>query len=852
MRVPLVASITGLVLAGVTPSALPSGSTHSVPAAVGHRLTTGVDLVRLANVFAGTDTALADQGTGGSAGNMSPAATAPFGMLSWGPRTVPDAVAFGAGYTYSDKTISGFDLTRFQGGGCAGFQDVPITPTTTAVTTSPASLLSGTFDPALDSSFDHRHESASPGTYSVVLNPGTRRAIDVKLAASTRAGIGAFRFPAGSTGTVVINAGGSADAVDTAGVRILPASRTVEITVANGRFCENPLGATLHVVIRFNRPFASHAVWQGESFHEGGTAATGHALVGIGYTPGFGGLPASLPGNPSGTAQAGAVLRFATAHHPRVTARVGLSYVSMHGARVALRREIAGSSLNEVRRATAARWARLLGKVRVAGGAQVDRRMLATTLYQSLLSPQVLGDIDGRFPGLDGRIHRAHGWTAYTQMSLWDEYRTHAQLLAMVAPRQARDMARSLLADERIAGFLPRWPAGASSPNVMVGDPAVPFLADLAAFGVRGFSRQAALAAAVHGARSNGLDDEKLGDAVVAATQGPIMIGRGTYTERPANAFYQRLHYVPIELDTTTNTTGGIELFLSQQVVWGSASTSLEYATADFATSQLAAATGHCATAREFLGRAGWWRESFDDATGYVEPRSLTGVFLPIGRTGQAHGFVEGDGSQYTFMVPFDVAGLAKSLGGPKALVARLDALFTRLNAGPNSPNAFLGNEPQLDTPYEYLWAGRPDRAEVVVHRALDSMYAPTPGGYPGNIDGGTMTSWWIWNAIGLYPAIPGDDVLTVGAPRFSRVVINLPGGKSLRVEAPAGSRAKPYVTSAALNGHRLDRAWVRYADLAKGATLHLTTSGQPGRWALSVAAAPPSYPASSRPRCAS
>jgi predicted alpha-1,2-mannosidase len=840
------------VVAATVVSEAPSaaGASRSALGRADPPLLSGAQLVRLANVFAGTDTKLKDQGTGGSAGNMSPAATAPFGMLSWGPRTVPDAVAYGAGYTYSDTKISGFDLTRFQGGGCAGFGDVPIMPTAEAVTKSPALPFSGVLDGALTAGFDHQHESASPGAYSVELNPGTRKAVGVELGTTTRAGVGRFTFPASaSTGTVVVNAGGGRDAVDHAEVRIRPGGQVVEVRAGNGRFCENPLGTTLHVVMRFDRPFASHAVWRGQTFREGGTSASSRALVGIGYTPGFGGLPADVPYYPADTAQAGAVLRFPVVRHRAVGVRIGLSYVSMHGARAALRREVGGRGLGEVRRETNARWSRLLGRVRVGGGADVDRRMLATTLYQSLLSPQVLGDVDGRFPGLDGRVHKAHGWTAYTQMSLWDEYRTHAQLLALVAPRQARDLARSLLADARIAGFLPRWPAGAASPNVMVGDPAVPFLAALEAFGVRGFDRTAALAAAVHGANSNGLDDERLSDVVAGTAKDTSGLRRGTYAERPGNPLYLRLHYVPSELDTTTNTTGGILLVASSAVVWGSASTSLEYATADFATSRLAAAVCDRSTERDFLRRAGWWRESFNPTSGYIEPRSATGVFLPGSETGSAHGFVEGDGSQYTFMVPFDVAGLARALGGKAALIARLDRLFTKLNDGPNSPYAFLGNEPQLATPYEYIWAGRPDRTQDVVHRALDLMYAPTPDGYPGNTDGGTMTSWWLFNAIGLFPAIAGDDVLTIGAPRFSRVVIALPRGHELQIVTPGGTRSRPYVDSADLNGRPLDKAWLRYSRLENGATLRLTTAGNASTWARD-GVAPPSYPATRGATC--
>ncbi len=840
MRFRVVAALVTVGLVAASPlyaNAWPAAKHERVPH-VG-RLTTGAQLVRLANVFAGTDTTLADQHTGGSAGNMSPAATAPFGMLSWGPRTSPDSVAFGAGYTYSDTKIVGFDLNRFQGGGCTGFGDVPIMPTTATISSSPARLLSAATDPVLTASFDHAHESASPGRYSVTLNPGTTKAIRVDLGAATRAGAGRFSFPrSASTGTLVVNAGGSQTPDTAAAVRILPARHSVDITVRGGRFCEQPVGDTLHVVLRFDRAFGSFGVWQRQGFREGGTHASSRAATGLGDVPGAGIPP--LPDSLSATAQAGAVLRFPLRADRSVGVRVGMSYVSLAGARAALTREVAGRSVADVQAATARHWAELMNRIRVAGGAPVDRRMLATTLYQSLLSPQVISDVDGRYPGIDGLVHRAHGWTAFSQMSLWDEYRTHAQLLAVLAPRQAAGMARTLIADWRSAGFLPRWPVVGGSPDIMVGDPAVPFLADLEAYGVTGFSRRAAAAAAVHGAASNGVDDES--PRMLAGVLDPETLAGGYYAERPANPAYLALHYVPAELDASTNTTGGIEFLASPDLVWGSASTSLEYATADFATSRLARAAHEPGIARRFQSRAGWWREDFDRADGYVEPRSLSGVFLPIGKTGPAPGFVEGDASQYTFMVPFDVAGVEQALGGPAAMVNRLDALFTKLNAGPSSPYAFLGNEPGLDTPYEYLWAGRPDLAESVVHRAMDEMYAPTPDGYPGNTDGGTMTSWWVWNAIGLYPVIPGDDVMTVGAPRFSRVVIVLPRGRSLTVLAPGASRNTPYVASAELDGSALRRAWLHFAAIRRGATLRIATATAPGTWADRPADAPPSY----------
>ncbi|HVV75775.1 MAG TPA: GH92 family glycosyl hydrolase [Mycobacteriales bacterium] len=838
-------AVTALAAAGTVAVVPATSSARAATRPPAQPLLTGRQLVRLANVFAGTDTNLADQGTGGSAGNMSPAATAPFGMLSWGPRTSPDSVAFGAGYTYSDHRIVGFDLNRFQGGGCSAFGDVPIMPTTAAVTSSIVKPLSATSP--LSATFSHRHESASPGRYAVTLDPGTTKAIGVVIGAAPRAGAATFSFPAGArTGTVVVNAGGSENTDTLAAVQVIPSRHELDVTTTSGRFCEQPAGYTLHVAMRFDRAFVSHAVWQRQSFREGGNYARSTAVTGLGWEPGAG-IP-QPPNDLSATAQAGAVLRFATDRARDVGVHLGMSYVSIAGARAALRQEVAHRSVAAVQHAAAGSWAHLMGRLRVAGGSVQSRRMLATTLYQSLLSPQLIGDVDGRYPGLDGRVHRARGWAAYSQMSLWDEYRTHGQLLAMIAPKQAGGMARTLLADERQAGFMPRWPVVGASPDVMVGDPATPFLADLESFGAKGFSRRAALRAAVHGAASNGVDDES--PAALAGLAASQTQGGGYYVERPGNPAYLALHYLPAELDVSTNLTGGEELLVSPDLVWGSVSTSLEYATADFATSRLAAAVCASSTEKEFLARAAWWRMNLDAADGYVEPRSATGAFLPISKTGPAHGFVEGDASQYTFMVPFDVAGLARALGGKQVLVRRLNTLFTRLNAGPSSQFAFLGNEPQLDTPYEYLWAGRPDRTEDVVHRALSQMYAPTPDGYPGNTDGGTMTSWWIWNAIGLYPAIPGDDVMTIGAPLFSKVVISLPEGRRLAVVDPHAS-GSPYVQSVTRNGQAWQKSWLRFGSLGRKTAISIRTAPQPApNWARSAKDVPPSYAATSSASC--
>jgi predicted alpha-1,2-mannosidase len=246
------------------------------------------------------------------------------------------------------------------------------------------------------------------------------------------------------------------------------------------------------------------------------------------------------------------------------------------------------------------------------------------------------------------------------------------------------------------------------------------------------------------------------------------------------------------------------------------------------------------------MNRSGNWRNVFDGATRYVQPRRRDGSFQREGATGE-DGFVEGDAAQYTLFVPHDPAGLFKALGGRAAALRRLDRFFERINAGPAEPHAFLGNEPTLDSPWLYSWLGRPYRAAAIVRRAMLSLYSPRPGGYPGNDDLGAMSSWWVFGALGLYPAVPGTDVLTIGSPLFPHVVLRLPRGRVVIRAARAGAH-RPYVRTLRVDGRRTKRAWLRFARLRRGARLELRLGARPAR-RFGARALPPSFGRRATPR---
>jgi len=789
------------------------------------------DLARYVNPFNGTQPGAPDFGTGGGAGNTNPGPTVPLGMAQWGPDTSPSSANAGGGYAYGDTKIRGFSLRRLSGAGCANEGDVPILPTTSPLTSSPVDPMSVDFKDSLLPSFSHADEAATPGFYRVGLGSG----VDAALSATTRTGVGRFAFPAAPLGSVLVNATGSRTGNSAGSVSIDPAAREVSGAATSGAFCILPNAYRIYFVARFSRPFASYGTWTRQSLAPGSTAAQDSATG-----------PPFVQSGHGATAQAGAYVSFDTSSDPEVEVRVGISFVSVEGARANLDAESADRSFDAIRAGARRTWNRMLGRVEVAGGRVEDRRTFYSMLYHALIHPSTFSDVDGRYRGFDDEVHTAAGYTQYADFSGWDVYRSQIPLLALVAPRQASDLVRSMLADQRESGWLPKWSVANSHSNVMTGDPAPPAIAHVWALGGRRFDLRAALAAAVKGATETG----------TSANAG--------YVERQGLEDYLRLGYVPHEKNGNLVTASGLDSWrhdvlgpdpTNTDLAWGSAATTLEYATADFAVARLAAAAGDRATCRAFVRRAGNWRNVFDESIGYARPRWATGQFVapydpntndPL----SSQGFVEGDGAQYTWMVPHDPAGLFDALGGRAAAERRLDAFFAELNAGPSSPHAFLGNEPNSNAPWLYDWLGRPYRTQDIMRRAILAMFDASPAGYPGNDDLGQMSAWYVFGALGFYPAVPGTDLLALGSPLFPRATLHLAGG-DVRITARGAARDAPYVRRLTLNGRRHHRPWLRLADVARGGKLTFALARTPDlRWGSDPTAAPPSFGPNSAGAC--
>ena len=725
---------------------------------------------------------------GGSAADLFPGAVAPFGMIQWSPDTT---TKWPGGYLYSDTQIHGFGLTHASGAGCNYGGDVGFTPFLGTVTSSPydgahySRLSAGYF-----STFLHTSESASPGYYSVQFTNGIR----TELTTTTRTGFGRFTYPSGSTASMLINAGGDANGSINASIQINVVSNEVSGWTQMPGMC-GTANAKLYFAIVFDQAFLASGIWNGGTLTPGGTSASG--------------------------ANTGVYLSFNLLGGGVVLARTGISYVSVANARANLAAEnpvsgFTSAGFNAMTNSATTNWNGWLNKIQVSGGTVADTKTFYTMLYHCFHAPEVVSDVNSQYTGFDGNVHTFSGGAKYGWFSGWDIYRSQCQLVALLDPARASDMAQSLVQDAQDGGGMPRWSIAVADSGIMIGDPATPIIAGMYAFGATNFNKAAALTAMVNAATN----------PVTKIINGPI--------ERDANRDYLNLGFVP------------------QYQIGGYApvSMTLEYCSADFALARFAQAVGDTAKYTSGMNRAQNWRNHFNHGSKYFQMRRSYGLWSPgfnsdVSTYDNYNLYAEGTGAQYIWMVPFNLGSLVSMMGGPQAAAARLDTFFTQINDSNTSVTkyAYLGNEPCAAAPWVYHYVGQPYKSSSVVRRAVTQLFSTSTIGLPGNDDLGQMSAWYVWAVLGLYPALPGDDALLLHGPLFPQAVIHLANGADITITGSGAGVTAQYVQSLTVNGQPTNASWLRYAALANGGTLaYVMGTTANTNWGSDPLLAPPSY----------
>lgn len=757
------------------------GGALAIPAAQAAPAADG-RLTDLVNPFIGTE----------NEGNTYPGAAVPFGMVQFSPDT-----GHNTGYDHSDTHIRGFSTVHLSGVGCGLGGDLPVLPTTGDVKETDYAKYAA--------EFSHDDEKASPGSYRVGLKSG----IGAELTATKRTGVQRYTFPATDKANVLLNAGQSLHKTGNTKVEILD-SRTVRTAITGSGFCQDTKPYTLYTITRFDRPFTTSGTWKGDTVTAGSKESS------------------------AGQERNGAYVRFDTSKDRTVEATTALSYVDAKGAALNLRAE-GGRSYDRVAKAAQAAWEDRLDDVQARGGSETVRRTFYSSLYRSFLAPNTGSDVDGRYTGWDQKIHRAKGFTYYQNWSLWDTYRTQAQLLALLAPHESRDMALSVLKIDEESGWLPKWGYGTVETNIMTGDPVTPFLTNAYQQGLlKGHEEEAYRAL------------KKNADGVPPAESAPV--GREANKEYLSQGFAPYIKGRPHAKPGDSDYDHG-------------ASATLEYALSDAMLGQMAADLGHKADAKRYAERAQNYRKIFDSSTGFFRARDAAGAFTGPADPAKSEGFHEGTSWQYQWLVPQDLPGMVDLIGGKQATNDRLDSFFaydqllkdpakTAREVWVNGPYDYYNadkynpqNEPDLIAPYTYLSTGQPWKTTDVVHAAL-TLFTDTPTGMTGNDDLGTMSAWNVLSSIGVFPVQPGTDTWGLSTPVFERVDLQLdrryyPKGR-LTVKAPGTSDTHRYIQSARTDGADYGKTYLTTDDIRDTRELSFTVGDKPSEWGTSQDAAPP------------
>ena len=478
---------------------------------------------------------------------------------------------------------------------------------------------------------------------------------------------------------------------------------------------------------------------------------------------------------------------FSTKEGEQVLLKCGISFVSVDGARANLKHDVKNWNFDAVQKQARAAWEQALAGVTVEGETDAQRETFATALYHAMIDPRAFSDADGLYTGPDRKVHQTAGFTYRTIFSGWDVFRSQYPLLSLIRPDVVNDTVNSLMEQAELSGngYLARWEIVGAESGCMVGDPAVSVFAGAYLDGIRNY------------------DTQKAYQLCLQTVDNSRRSNRGDYIE---------LGYVP-----------------------GSISETLENAYFDYCAGRFAEALGKTNDAERLIKRSLSYTNIYDVAVGSMHAKNRDGSWITWrGATTGGQGCVESNPYQQGWFVPQDVAGLI-GLMGKDYFLTHLTEFFEKTPAS-FSWNDFYNhaNEPVHHVPYLFAYAGKPWLSQKWSRFIMDHAYGTGIKGLCGNEDVGQMSAWYILSAIGFHPVTPVDGIYIIGSPLFAKATIRLnpqyQKGKSFTVIAANNSPDNIYIQSAKLNGKPLDRAWLRYDEIANGGVLALEMGATPNK----------------------
>ena len=491
---------------------------------------------------------------------------------------------------------------------------------------------------------------------------------------------------------------------------------------------------------------------------------------------------------------------FNTKKGEQIIVSTAISGVSMQGAERNLSAEVPDNDFDKYRNAIRDNWNRQLSKIKVESSNNDDKVNFYTALYHSMIAPTIYSDVDGAYYGPDKKIHQTNGWVNYSTFSLWDTFRAAHPLFTYTEPERANDMVKSFLAFYEQNGRLPVWNFYGSETDMMIGYHAVPVIVDAYLKGIGNFDPEKALEACV--ATAN-IDDYR---------------GIG---------IYKKSGYVPYNITDSYNAEN-----------W-SLSKTLEYAYDDYCIAKMAEKMGRKEVAEEFHKRSQNYKNLYNPATSFMQPRDDKGNFIKDFHPDEYTPHIcESNGWQYFWSVQQDINGLMALTGGKERFAEKLDSMFTYHPSADDKLPIFStgmigqyahGNEPSHHVIYLYNTVNQPWKTQQYAAKVMHELYLNTPAGLCGNEDCGQMSAWYVFSAMGFYPVDPVSGKYEIGTPLFPEMKMQLSNGNAFTVLAPAVSRENIYIQSVKLDGKPYDKSYITHEQIMGGATLEFEMGNTPG-----------------------
>ncbi len=680
-------------------------------------------------------------------GHTFPGACRPFGMVQTSPVTGAIGWRYCSEYVYSDSIIWGFSQTHLNGTGCMDLGDILVMPSTGQRLRS--------WD-AYRSPFNKNTEEASPGYYAVTLSAPDVRA---ELTATTRAAMHRYTYINSDSASLLIDLQHGpawSESQYHAQVRECEVQWLDNQTIAGSVRNAVWVNQRYFFVMQFNRPVTdtlSLPMLERER---------GKRIV------------ATFDMQPGDT----------------LLMKVALSTTGIPGAKANLAAEIPGWDFDYTRKAARDEWNSYLGRIEVQGTRE-EKTNFYTAYYHAIIQPNIISDTDGSYRNAADSVVAAPGGEFYSTFSLWDTYRAAHPFYTIATPEKVDAFVNSLVAQSEVQGFLPIWALWGGETYTMIGNHAVPVIAEAYRKGFRGF------------------DADKAFNAIKRTQTVP-------HPQKSDWDNYVRYGYFPTDLTPAE-----------------SVSSTLESTYDDYAAAEMASLLGRTDDEKIFRERAAFYKNLFDKETKFMRPKLADGSWkTPFDPSGVSHAestggdYTEGNAWQYTWHVQHDIPGLIELFGGNRPFIEKLDSVFSvQLVTSQSDVTGLIGqyahgNEPSHHVTYLYALAGQPWRTQELIREVFDRFYRPEPDGLSGNDDCGQMSAWYMFSAMGFYPVDPVSAKYILGAPQMPGFTLHLANGKTFTITAQNLSREAIYVESVTLDGEPYTLPYITHEDITKGGSL--------------------------------